>query len=142
MRITSMGLGDASCHEAGDTGGIEEGRVIYKMVVVGVDAQAQELLGDDVEGIAPSRLEPARIEDVAVDADLYVAELAAAVCEGLHESLGLGRGGDVDEVAGLNDSDGLFGGGEFGLVDGLSGHDGMIRGWGVGGNGGKTPLFR
>ena len=55
------------------------------MVVVGVDTQAQELLGDDVEGIAPSGLEPAGIEDVAVDADLYVAELVSAVCEGLHD---------------------------------------------------------
>ena len=55
------------------------------MVVVSVDTQAQELLGDDVEGIAPSGLEPSGIEDVAVYADLYVAKLIAAVCEGLHD---------------------------------------------------------
>ena len=55
------------------------------MVVVGVDAQAQELLGDDVEGIAPSGLEPTGIEDVAVDANLYIAKLVAAVCKGLHD---------------------------------------------------------
>ena len=50
------GLGDALCDEAGDTGCIEEGRVIYMMVVVGVDTEAQELLGDDVEGVAPTGL--------------------------------------------------------------------------------------
>ena len=56
MRITSMGSGDAFCHEAGDTGGIEEGGVIYMMVVVSVDTQAQELLGDNIEGVAPTGL--------------------------------------------------------------------------------------
>ena len=63
------------------------------MVVVGVDSQAQELLGDDVEGIAPTGLEPAGIEDVAVDTDFDVVELVASVCEGLDEDLGVGWGG-------------------------------------------------